>query len=212
MPIRILIVDDHVLIRSGLRLLLASRPEFELVGEAADGDAARVLLEAKAPDVVFMDLDLPGESGLSLTRRFKALRPATRIIVFTGHTDPRQAQDALDAGASAFLRKTNGAGELMDAMEAVLRGQVYLCSETAAALAQPLPRDGAHPPHAMIPARELQVLQGVARGMRNKEIASELEISVKTVETYRARVMKRTGCGTPAELARYAVREGLARP
>ncbi len=214
MPSRILLIDDHSMMREGLRRFIEGSPHLEVVGEAADSDQGWALTQALMPDLVLMDLDLPGEGGIALSFRIKAEHPNIKIVVLTGHTDPRYAHDAIKAGASGYLLKTNGAAELMTGIEMVIQGEVYLCSATTRALVRggSQPSDAQKPttPKIALPEREMQVLQYVVQGLRNKEIAAQLELNVKTVETYRSRIMKRLNCASPAELVRYAIREGLA--
>ncbi|HVW22400.1 MAG TPA: response regulator transcription factor [Opitutaceae bacterium] len=204
MPIRIFIVEDHSIVRAGIVALLGAK--YDIVGEAADCATAWTRISELRPEVVIADLDVPGEGGISLTRRLKEAMPELRVIVITGSLDPANPRRALQAGASGYLQKTNCAPQLAAAVEGVLRGQTYLCSDTAAVLV----REGVGlPARTTLPPRELEVLQWVVRGLRNKEIAEKLQINVKTVETYRARVMTRLGCSSPAELVRRALREGL---
>ena len=212
MPARLLIVDDHAIMREGLRRLLETNPTVEIVGVAADSEAGWTMAHTLQPDLVIMDLDLPGEGGIALTLRIRSHHPAIKIVVLTGHVDPKLAHDALKAGASGYLLKTNGAAELQTAIETVLGGKVFLCSATTTALVRVSSLSDVQKPAAPkieLPKREMQVLQLVVQGLRNKEIAARLDLNVKTVETYRARIMKRLNCGSPIELVRYAVRTGL---
>ena len=205
MPTRIFIVEDHSIVRAGIVALLGAK--YDIVGEAADCGSAWAQISALKPEVVIADLDVPGEGGIALTQRLKAALPELKVIVITGSLDPSNPRRALQAGASGYLQKTNCAPQLAAAVEGVLRGQTYLCSDTAAVLV----REGVGmPARPALPPRELEVLRWVVHGLRNKEIAEKLQINVKTVETYRARVMDRLGCSSPAELVRRALREGLA--
>jgi two-component system response regulator NreC len=215
MPTRFLVVDDHGMMREGLRRLINTEPDYETVGEAADCDTAWASVQSLQPDFIIMDIDMPGEGGIALTFRIKSNYPAIKTIVLTGHLDPKFAGDALRAGASGYLLKTNGASELIAAIKAVQLGQVYLCAETTAALFQTnqnFPHNQPASTKPTLPKRELEVLLYVVQGLRNKEIATKLDLNVKTVETYRSRIMKRLNCSSPAELVRYAIREGLATP
>jgi DNA-binding NarL/FixJ family response regulator len=213
MPTRLLIIDDHAIMREGLRRLLQANSNLEIVGEATDSEAGWVMAHTLQPDLVVMDIDMPGEGGIALTFRIKSHYPAIKIVVLTGHVDPKFANDALKAGASGYLLKTNGAAELQTAIDTVLDGKVFLCSATTTALVRGSTLADAQKPAAPkieLPEREMQVLQFVVQGLRNKEIAAKLDLNVKTVETYRSRIMKRLNCGSPAELVRYAIRKGLA--
>jgi len=212
-PARLLIVDDHLMMRQGLRRILAEQPQLNVVGEAADTDSARHAIRELQPDLVLMDLDLPGIGGLALTREMHAALPALKIIVLTGSPESRFAHEALAAGAQGYLVKTNGGADLLDAVEIVLEGKVYLCADTTTALIranQRAGRLGATQP--VLSARETQVLALVVAGRRNKEIASEMKLGIKSVETYRSRLMKKLDSATPAELVRCAIRHGFARP
>jgi DNA-binding NarL/FixJ family response regulator len=211
--VRVLIVEEQLLIRDSLQRLLSTRPNTEIIVEAADGKAAADDIKAKAPDIVLFDVDLPQEDGIELMARCKEGAPDAKFIVLTNHIEASFIQRALDAGASGYVRKTNGGAELLTAIDTVLSGAVYLCAATTTAFV----KYSQGREHALesaerfsISRRELEVLRGIVRGLHNKEIAAELGIGIKSVETYRSRVMKRTGCSTPAELVRFAVRHELA--
>lgn len=213
MPTRIFIADDHSIMREGLRRLLAADPNLHVVGEAGDTAAAWQRIQELKPDVVITDLEMPGENGIALTKKVRDSLPSTKVIVLTGHVDAKLANESLAAGAAGYLLKTNGAAELAQAVETVNKGQVYLCSATTTSLVRSTQLSAetrVRADKSGLPEREMQVLKLVVRGLRNKEIASELDLNVKTVETYRSRLMKRFSCSSPAELVRYAIREGLA--
>jgi len=212
MPVRIVLVDDHRILRDGLRLRLKQEPDFEVVGEAADAPEAYACIERTKPDLVIMDLKLPGENGISATRRIRATRPKIGIIVLTSAVVDPAAHEAMAAGANGFLCKEDASEELVQAVRVVMSGKVYLTPDGATAVAQAL---SAKPGAAREPAlseRELLVLKGLADGLSYKEIADQLNVSPKSVETYRARLVKKTGCATRAELVRYAVRKGIVIP
>ena len=213
MPTRLFISDDHSIMRDGLRRLLSADPAFQVVGEAGDTTSAWQKIQDTKPDVVITDLDMPSEGGVALTKKIKTAFPGMKVIVLTGHVDAKLANESLAAGAAGYLLKTNGAAELALALETVGKGQVYLCSATTTSLVrntQMAAQTKASAEKSGLPEREMQVLKLVVRGLRNKEIASELNLNVKTVETYRSRLMKRFNCASPAELVRHAIREGLA--
>lgn len=207
MAVRILLVDDHKMFRDGLRLRLQLEPDFLVVGEAASAAEAYAAVERDAPDVVIMDVALPGENGIAATRRILAARPGLPLVVLTSIFDPGIANDALLAGARGFLRKEDASDELVRAIRTVLAGKVHLSADAATALTDAL-RERA-PSGPLLSERELAVLKGVAEGLTYKEIAAAMRIGVKSVETYRARLARKLGCSTRAELVRYALRQGL---
>lgn len=215
MSIRILIVDDHQMMREGLRVMLERVPDVEVVGTCCDCATAWLGATELRPDLVLMDVDLPDGSGIALTRRMRAEFPAIKVIVLTALLDRRVAVDAIDAGAHGFLVKTSAFVELVTAVRTVLRGGTHLSVEMSSALAQGLQSAGAATAGRVreaLPRREGQVLSLVVQGLRNKEIATELGLNVKSVEAYRSRLMKRYDCTSPAELVRHAIRNGLAVP
>jgi two-component system response regulator NreC len=214
MSSRILIVDDHQMICDGLRLLLEEYPEAEVVGSCGDSESAFRMASEHRPDLVLMDVDLPDGSGIVLTRRIRESFPEVKILVLTARLEPNLVIEAIEAGASGYLEKTNASAELFAAIRTVLAGGAYLNGGTSTAQAHDLSAgaDSAARVRQILPAREAQVLGLLIKGLRNKEIATELTLGVKTVETYRGRLMKRFGCASPAELVRHAIRLGLAVP
>ena len=212
-PARVMIVDDHRLMRDGLRRLVGDQSDMMVVGEAGDSETAWRLAGELRPDLILMDLDLPGEGGTAVTRQIHASYPEVKVLVLTGHLQARYAREALQAGASGFMSKTDGGPEIVAAVREVLAGKTYLNAEMTAALVQfgkRLPAAGAAAGTAVFSDREMEVLRLIVAGNRNKEISAELKVGIKSVETYRARLMKKAGCSSPAELVRYAIREGLA--
>ena len=216
MSTRILIVDDHQMMCDGLRLVLEKYPEAEVVGVCGDGVTAFWLAGELRPNLVLMDIDLPDGSGIALTRRMREAYPEVKVLVLTGRLDPNLMTEATEAGASGYLLKTNASAELLDAIHTVLAGGIHFSSRTPFAQdteASPAAdTDAATRLRQNLPPREGQVLALLIKGLRNKEIAVELSLGVKTVETYRGRLMKRFGCTSAAELVRHAIRLGLAVP
>lgn len=212
MPVRLILVDDHKILRDGLRLRLQQEPDFSVVGEAASAHEAYACAEKTSPDLVIIDIDLPDESGIVATQRLRASQPAIKILVLTGLTDPKVAQDVLLAGASGFLRKEEASEELVRAIRTVISGKNYLSPDAATALTAALKELPLRTAEPVLTERELDFLKGLAEGKSYKEIAEEMELSVKSVEAYRARLVKKIGCSTRAELVRYAVRKGFAAP
>lgn len=213
MPIRILIVDDHELMSDGLRMLLRGYPETEVVGSAGDGTTALRLAGELQPDLILMDIDLPDGSGIAVTGRIRDSLPTIKVLMLTGHLDRKFATAAIEAGAKGYMIKTKATTELIQAIRTVMAGGFHLSSGVKDA-----PWTGGAAPAELgpaareLPLREGQVLKLLLRGARNKEIADDLKLSVKTVETYRARLMKRFNCTSVAELVIHAIREGLATP
>ena len=212
MPVRIVIVDDHTILREGLRLRLQQEEGFEVVAEAVNAAEALACVAKTKPDLVIMDLGLPDESGLVATHRIRELRPETRILVLTGDVSAFAVNDALLAGANGFLRKEDASDELVRAVRALLAGKAYLSPDAATAVTQALVGQSSRPKPPVLSEQELAVLRGLADGLGYKEIADQLNVSVKSVESYRTRLVKKTGCATTAELVRYAVRQRLIAP
>ena len=214
-PTRILIVDDHKIIRESLRRLLGDQSDIVVVGDAGDSESAWKAVEQLRPDLVLMDLELPGEGGVALTRRICGALPDTKVVVLTGQLGTYHAREAIAAGACGYLVKTGGGQEILTAVRTVRQGQAYLNADTTIALIRPIVPAPAGGPAAEPPSfseREKQVLRLLVDGLRNKEIAVELNVGIKTVETYRSRLMKKLGCASTAEMVRSAIRHGLVKP
>ncbi len=207
--LRLLLVDDHAVVREGLRSLLASDPRFEIVGEASEGESALAAANTLRPDVVVMDISLPGMNGVQTTRRLKSQQPDTRVVALTVHEEGGYLRSLLDAGASGYVLKRSAASELVRALEVVGDGGTYLDPGVTSQLVGRLVRTAPHiGPAPMLSEREAEVVRLVAQGYSNKEIASKLEVSVKTVETYRYRAVDKLGLRSRADLVRYAVERG----
>lgn len=212
MPIRIVIVDDHRVLREGLRTLLAREPNFEVVGEAGDGCSAVECVRQSSPDLVLMDLNLPDVTGIVCTQRILAERPGTKVLVLSGDPDLSRVPEALQAGAAGYVLKEETTVELVRAIHSVMNGEAHLSAPATTALVGELFRETPSPVPTPVPRlseREIAVLKLVIDGLRNKEVAARLGVSVKSVETYRARLMTKLGCSTTAELVRHAIRAGL---
>ncbi len=202
---RILIVDDHQIVRDGLRLMLAAHGEWEICGGVFDAAAAWRVLETDRPDLILLDLDLPGENGTSLTGRIRCSFPAVRVLVLTGSGEPQQLRAALAAGAHGLLRKADASEQLVTAIRTVLAGDTYLSEQATEQIVANL----GHASRSALTPRETEVLVRVADGQSTKEIAFELGCSVKTVETHRANLMAKLGINNVASLTKYALRQGL---
>jgi two-component system, NarL family, response regulator NreC len=209
-PIRVALCDDHAVVRGGLRRILAEDAGLDVVGEAATAEEAVALAKAEQPDVFVMDLGLPDVSGIEATRRIMAASPTTAILVLTVHDDVAYLRKAFEAGARGYLVKDAADVELVLAVHQVAAGEEYVHPRLGAALLG----SGTDGPRAAGPGgelsdRELAVLRLVALGYTNAEIAAELYVSVRTVETHRAHVQQKLGIKARAELVRYARDQGL---
>ncbi|MCL4530621.1 MAG: response regulator transcription factor [Chloroflexi bacterium] len=212
---RILLADDHAVLRSGLRLLLTSQNEFEVIGEASNGIEALTLAEQLQPDLILLDLSMPTLSGLDALPTLRKLVPLARILILTMHDDPQYLRQALKQGASGYVLKKAADAELLSAMRAVLHGEVYVHpSMTRVLLEDMLPQSQSTSDESMWEAlseREQEVLKMVAFGHTSAEIAGQLNLSTKTVETYRARGMEKLGLRTRAALVKFALQNGLIK-
>ena len=211
----VLLVDDHQILRQGLRRLLEAEPAFKVIGEAGDGrDAIRLARELR-PDVIVMDISMPELNGIDATRRIVADRPGARVIALTAHADHRTAGDVLRAGASGLVAKDGAIDELLRAIRVVASGKTYLDAGTAGGVVEHFVRAGGNGggggPRAFgaLSPREREVLQLVAEGKATKEVAAILSVSVKTIETHRRALMDKLHLDSVAELTKYAIREGL---
>jgi DNA-binding NarL/FixJ family response regulator len=210
--IRILLADDHAVLRAGLRLLVNAQPDMEAVGEARDGAETLAQAESVQPDVILIDLSMPRGGGLGVMRELRARVPRARVLVLTMHADEDYLREALRMGAAGYVVKSAADQELLSAIRAVVRGEVYIHpSLTRALLDELLPARDPHlqDPWQELSEREQQVIRQVALGHTNREIAQQLSLSVKTVETYRARAMEKLGLTGRAQLVEYAVGRGL---
>jgi two-component system response regulator NreC len=206
-PITLLLAEDHRVVRAGLRLLLDRQDGIEVVGEAGDiAETERRAAELR-PRVIVLDVDLPDGSSIPAIPRLQQSAPGTRIVILTMHTAPALARDALRAGATGFVLKDAAEAELLDAIRAVAAGRTYLNPELGARLAAEGPDAGGRPDD--LSARELEVLELIALGHTNGEIASQLFLSVRTVESHRAHIQQKTQRFTRAELVAYAREHGI---
>ncbi|MBI1297593.1 response regulator [bacterium] len=208
---RILIADDHAILRSGLRLLIDAQPNLQVIGEAGDGDEALALARELRPDLLLLDLSMPGGDGLGAIPKLRAEVPQVRILVLTMHDDATHLRQALDAGASGYVLKNAVDQELLMAIRAVRRGETYVHSamtqKLVESLTQPTTADPADPWQALS-EREFEVMKLVALGYTNAEIAEEIHLSIKTVESYRARGMEKLTLETRAQLVQSALKHG----
>jgi two-component system, NarL family, response regulator NreC len=203
--IRIVLADDHAVVRSGLRLLLDSEPDFEVVAEASDIDSARRYVRGHHPAVLVLDLNMPGGSSLDAIPEIRAESPGTQIVVLTMQNEPAYARQALASGVMGYVLKEAADEELVEAVKRAAAGDTYLNPRLGARVAAeppPGPPDG-------LSEREVEVLRMIALGHTNAEIAQELFLSVRTVETHRAHIQQKLRLGSRSELVRYALEHGL---
>lgn len=212
--IRVLLADDHELVRAGIRALLESIPDVEVVAEAGDGREALEAMERLAPDVALLDIGMPGLNGLEVVKQAARSCPGTRAVMLSMHGDPVHVRQALRAGAAGYLLKGAAVSELPLALRAVMRGETYLTPKVSAEVVHGFLRQDAGEPDPLegLTSRQREILQLIAEGKHTKEIASILEVSVKTVETHRQRMMDRLGIHDVPGLVRLAIRTGLVSP
>ena len=212
MGIRVLLVEDQQLIRSGLSTMIGLQPDMEIVGEADNGRSAVELAQKLSPDIVLMDIAMPELNGIDATQQVAALDPPPKIIVLSLYSDQRHVTDALKAGASGYVVKDSPLEELVLAIRAVCKGRVYLSPQITGGVLHDYRRcvpGTASPDFAMLSAREREVLQLIAEGKSTKAIASALYVSKKTIDTHRAHIMEKLNASSVAELVKHAIREGL---
>lgn len=209
--LRVLIADDHTLVRESLVSLLQSGGDVQVVAQAADGAETLEKAIATRPDVVVTDLSMPGLGGIEVVRRLHEALPATRVLVLTMHQEDEYVLQAVRAGASGYLVKDSAAAELLAAVRSLQAGRGYFGPQASRALAEQMqnPDRTVDDPYGRLTAREREVFHLVVEGLTTKEIARRLDISVKTAENHRARVIAKVGVRNTAELVRYALRRGL---
>jgi DNA-binding NarL/FixJ family response regulator len=211
--LRVLLADDHALVRAGMRSLLRDIAGVEVVGEAADGAEALALAAREKPDAVLLDIAMKGMGGLEAAARFREQHPGVKVIILSMHASEEYVLQALRAGAAAYLIKDSATAELELALKSVMRGETYLSPAISRQVVEGyVQRMGAGAPVDPLTPRQREVLKGIAEGRSTKRIAADLGLSVKTVETHRAQVMERLGIRDVAGLVRYAMRTGLVPP
>jgi NarL family two-component system response regulator LiaR len=212
-PIKVLIVDDHAIVRKGIRSLLTTEPDIDVVGEAADGAAAVVQAGKLCPDVILMDLVMPGMDGIEATRQITAVQPGQRVLVLTSFAADDQVFPAIKAGALGYLMKDSGPAELTQAIRQVHRGEPSLepaiARRVLGELSHPLKEARARTPDPLT-AREVEVLRLVAQGRSNREIGEKLSVTEMTVRTHLSNILGKLHLASRTQAALYALREGLA--
>jgi DNA-binding NarL/FixJ family response regulator len=211
---RVILADDHTLVRAGIRALVENLEGVTVVGETGDGREALELVERHRPDVLLLDITLPGLNGLEIAERTTRSSPSTRIVILSVHANEAYVAQALRAGVAAYLLKDAAATELALALRAVGRGETYLSPSISKQVVEGFLRNPDLAPGLLagLTSRQREILQLVAEGRSTKEIAALLDISVKTVETHRTQLMERLGIHDVAGLVRLAIREGLISP
>ena len=212
MSLRILIADDHQMFREALRILLERNPDFEVVAETGDGLEVFSLVRGSSPNIVCMDIDMPGLNGIEITRQITTPFPLIKVIALSTFSDRDYIVDMLNAGASAYVTKTAAGVELLRAIDAVGRDRTYLCPDATDAVKEILFGPGSDKQPNLgtkLGAREVQVLQMVAEGLTSAQIAEQLDIALSTVEVHRRNIMRKLNVDGVVGLTRYAIRNGL---
>ena len=210
----VLIADDHGIVREGLRRLLESEPDIVVCAEASDGREALELVARHRPGLVILDISMPRLGGLETLERLRAEHPGVKVILLSMHGDPTFIQSAVTLGVDGYILKDGRAGEVIAAVQAVMKGGSYFSPPVAREIVEQArsPKKNAAEPFSTLSAREREVLHLIADGLSAKEIASDLGISTKTVEAHRTSLMRKLGARKATELVRYALRHGLVEP
>jgi two-component system invasion response regulator UvrY len=203
--IRVLLADDHSIVRDGLKRILAATPDLQVTGEAAGGDEALALVKVNDYDVVMLDMSMPGLSGIDLIKRLKLEKPRLKILVLSMHGESQYAARALKAGAAGYLNKDSAAEALLGALRKIAAGGVHIGEAAAASLLQ----SSEKPPHETLSDREFEVMRLLVEGLGPTEIGERLRLSVKTVSTHKTRILDKLNLGSTAELVRYAMEHRL---
>ena len=202
--IRVLLADDHKIVRDGLKRILAASADIQVAGEAASGDEALALVKANDYDVAMLDMSMPGLAGIDLIKRLKLEKPKLRLLVLSMHAEHQYAARALKAGASGYLTKDSAAEQMVSALRKIAAGGVHISEAAAASLVS-----GGRQPHETLSDREFEVLRLLVEGLGPTDIAERLHLSVKTVSTHKTRILDKLGVGSTAELVRYALENKL---
>ena len=211
-PVRILLADDHPLVRAGVRRILETQPGITVAGEVSDGDAALAFLRADPVDVLVLDLTMPGTDGFEVLRQVKVTLPGMKVLVLTMHADAEYVARAVQDGADGYLLKDSAVQDLVAAIEAVQAGRAYYSPPVQRELSELLRAHSAPPrPMDTLTEREREVVRLVVKGLSTKEIATQLDISTRTVETHRANLMRKLNLKSVALLTQFAIREGLVQ-
>jgi DNA-binding NarL/FixJ family response regulator len=213
MTVRIVLADDHAIVREGLKRIVGDVADFQVVGEAADGTAVMQAVRELEFDVLVLDLSMPGRSGMELIKLVKAEKPRLRILVLSMHQEMQYAVRAIKSGASGYLTKETAPSQLEQAIRKVSTGGAFISAEVAEQLALgAMPGGGGGLPHESLSDREFEVFRLLVTGQAVSDIAHKLNLSVKTVSTHKANLMQKLGLSNQTELVRYALKHGLADP
>lgn len=207
--IRILIADDHTIVRHGLKQIVDAEPQMTTVGEAQNGNEVLDLARKLPIDVIVLDITMPGRNGLETLKDLKREHPSISVIILSMHPKDQYAVRVLRAGASAYITKESAPDELVNAIKKAYRGEKYISSEVAELLADYIERGTTSDPHKLLSDREYEVFCMIANGKTVTEISDELFLSVKTVSTYRTRILEKTGMSTNAQITRYCLEHNL---
>src|SRR5213593_1571523 len=207
--IKIVVVDDHAVVREGLKRIISENPGMAVTGEAGDGHEALKVIQNEPCDVVLLDITMPNRSGLDVLKQLHAESPRLPVLVLSMHSEDQYAVRVLRAGAAGYLTKESAPAKLVQAIRKVVRGGKYVSPSLAEKLVMDLETDAQRPPHELLSDREYQVLCMIASGKTVSEIAEELHLSVKTISTYRVRILNKLLMKNNAELTRYAIKQGL---
>jgi DNA-binding NarL/FixJ family response regulator len=211
---RILIADDHDIVRRGLRALVQEQPSWQIVAEAQDGRSAVVKAQELKPDIAILDIGMPSLNGLDATKQIVKLNPDIKVLILTMHDSDRLIQDVLNAGARGYLMKSDASRDLVTAIRALLLGQTFFTQKVAQIVLdgftgkRPITAEG---DSQQLTAKEREIVQLLAEGKSSKEVADVLNVSTKTVETHRTNIMRKLGCHSVTEVVRYAIRNHLAQ-
>lgn len=212
---KVMIADDHEIVRKGLRSILDPQKELEVVAEAADGRSAVSMAKATVPDVVVMDLSMPSLNGLEATRQILKMRPQTKVLILTMHESDPLIREVLDAGARGYILKTDAGRDLLTALDAFRRNKTFFTSRVAQMILDGFlkgdarPASDTQPKAGRLTARQREIVQLLAEGKSSKEVAVALGLSVKTAETHRANIMRKLDCHCVSEVVRYAIRNKI---
>jgi DNA-binding NarL/FixJ family response regulator len=207
--IRILIADDHAIVRAGLRQFIADQIDMQVTGEATTGDEAIALVRAEDFDLVLLDISMPDRNGIDTLKAIKEIRPDLPVLMLSAHAEEQYAVNLLRAGASGYVNKEAASSQLVGAVRTAVQGRRYVSAALANKLAEGVAGGGAAPLHAQLSQREFQIFCRLAAGQAVSQIADELDLSVKTVSTYRSRVLEKMSMKSNADLTYYAVKNGL---
>jgi two-component system invasion response regulator UvrY len=207
--IRILIADDHAIVRAGLKQFIADQPDMQVAGEAATGTEAITLARAGPFDVVLLDISMPDKNGVDTLKALKQVHPDMPVLMLSGYAEDQYAVNLLRAGASGYLNKEAAATQLVGAIRTVVRGRKFVSPALAQILADGVAGDSDRPLHGELSQREFQIFCKIAAGSAVSKIADELNLSVKTISTYRTRVLEKMGMRSNADLTYYAIKNGL---